>query len=226
VILVGKEEIQGKASIMKFMTCLFLVLILSACQNSAVSELLTKSGEAYYRDDFSDPASGWPQADTENSTLGYREGTYQMLVKTSGYDVRTVSGNNFEDVQVEVDTSRLAGPSSNRFGLICHFQDMDNFYFFIISSDGYYAIGKLINGTAVLLGQDMMAFSTVIVQDAGPNHLRFDCIGNSLMGFVNGQAIAVTTDPEYSGGDAGFLTGSFEESGVEIGFDNFGVYKP
>ncbi len=211
---------------MKIMRALFLVIFLTACQSPLIAELVTQSGEALYHDDFSDPASGWPKTVSTNGTLGYADGTYQMLVQSAGYDLRAVSGQTYGEVQIEVDATRLAGPVDNRFGLICRFQDMDNYYFFIISSDGYYAIGKIKNGAASLLGQEMMAYSAAIVQGSGPNRLRFDCIGNILTGTVNGQAVAITNDADFSGGDAGLITGAFDETGVEVSFDNFMVYKP
>ena len=211
---------------MKILRGLFLVVFLTACQSSLIAELVTQSGEALYHDDFSNPANGWPQTVSANGILGYADGTYQMLVQSAGYDLRAVSGQTYGDVQIEVDATRLAGPVYNRFGLICRFQDMDNFYVFIISSDGYYAIGKIKNGSASLLGQEMMAYSAAIVQGSGPNRLRFDCIGNTLTGTVNGQAIAITNDADFSGGDAGLITGAFDETGVDVSFDNFVVYKP
>lgn len=211
---------------MKIVLGLFLVIFLTACQSPLIAELVTQSGQALYHDDFSNPADGWPQTVSANGILRYADGTYQMLVQSAGYDLRAVSGQNYGDVQIEVDATRLAGPVDNRFGLICRFQDMDNFYVFIISSDGYYAIGKIKNGAASLLGQEMMAYSTAIVQGSSPNHLRFDCIGNTLTGTVNGQAIAITNDAEYSGGDAGLIAGAFDETGVEVSFDNFMVIKP
>jgi hypothetical protein len=191
-----------------------------------IAELVTQSGQALYYDDFSDPTSGWPQTTTANGSLGYTDSAYRMLVQSPGYDLRAVSGQAYGDVQIEVDATRLAGPVYNRFGLICRFQDMDNFYIFIISSDGYYAIGKIKNGTVSLLGQEMMAYSDFIQKSGGTNHLRFDCIGNTLTGTVNGQVLAITNDADFSGGDAGLLTGSFDESGVKVSFDNFVVYKP
>jgi hypothetical protein len=127
---------------------------------------------------------------------------------------------------VEVDATRLSGPVYNRFGLTCRFQDINDFYFFVISSDGYYAIGKIKNGATSLIGQEMMAYNSIIQQGGGANHLRFDCIGNTLRGYVNGQAIAITEDADFSGGDAGLISGAFDEGSVEVGFDNFVVYKP
>jgi hypothetical protein len=211
---------------MKIIRGLLLVLFLTACQSAWVAELVTRSGQALYHDDFSDPSSGWPQTVSANGSLGYIDGVYRMVVQSAGYDLWALSRQAYEDVQIEADATRLAGPVSNRFGLICRYQDMDNFYFFIISSDGYYAIGKIKNGAVSLLGQEMMAYSAAIGQGSDPNHLRFDCIGNTLTGIVNGQAIASTSDADFSGGDAGLIAGAFNEGGVDVTFDNFVVIKP
>jgi hypothetical protein len=211
---------------LKIAQSLLLVLILTACQNTWIAELVTQPGEAIYRDNFSDLSSGWPQTETANGTLGYADGSYRILVESAGYDLRAVSGHAYHDVQIEVDATRLSGPLENRFGLICRFQDMDNYYFFIISSDGYYAIGKNNNGTVSLLGQEMMAFSASIRQADAPNHLRFDCIGDTLTGIVNDQPIARISDADFGGGDAGLIAGAFSESGVNISFEHFEVVKP
>ena len=103
---------------------------------------------------------------------------------------------------------------------------MNNFYFFVISSDGYYAIGKVEDGITTLLGQEMMAYTGVIRQGSEANHMRFDCIQDSLKGYVNGEVIAITEDAGFSTGDAGIICGAFNEGGVDISFDNFMVYKP
>ena len=205
---------------------LFLIIFLTACRSSLIAELVTQSGKALYHEDFSNPTNGWSQTVSADGSLKYADGAYQMQVKSAGYDLRAVSGQNYGDVQIEVDAVRLAGPVENRFGLICRFQDMDNYYVFIISSDGYYAIGKIKNGVASLLGQEMMAYSGEILQGSVPNRLRFDCIGDTLSGFVNGQTIAISNDADFSSGDAGLITGAFEETGVDVIFDNFLVLKP
>jgi hypothetical protein len=211
---------------MKTFSLLLLVILLSACQNASIADLVTRPGDVLFRDDFSNPANGWPQSTSSNGVLGYAANRYQMLVQSANYDLRAVSGHAYGDVQIEVDTTWLAGPLDNRFGLICRFQDMDHYYFFIISSDGYYAIGKFRDGTASLLGQEMMEFSSAIQAGEEGNQIRFDCIGNSLTGFVNNQPIALTQDADYSAGDAGLITGTFDETGVLIGFENFVVIKP
>jgi hypothetical protein len=220
------ESVKRVQTTMKIMSLFILIILLTACQSAFITDLLTQSGQALYHDDFSDPTDGWPEASDAIGSLGYSQGAYRVVVNSAGYDLWAVSRQSYGDVQVEVDTARLAGTSDNRFGLICRYQDVENFYVFIISSDGYYATAIIRDGTSSLLGQEMMAYNAAIIHGDGPNHIRFDCIGNALTGYVNGQRVAVANDSTFTTGDAGLLAGAFDEGGVEISFDNFMVIKP
>jgi hypothetical protein len=113
----------------------------------------------------------------------------------------------------------------NLFGLVCRSSNSEDFYFFAISSDGYFGLGKVKNARVVLLGQEMMAYSPAILQ-GNPNHLRFDCIGQTLKGYVNGQVIATSQDADFSSGEVGLVAGAQDSPGVDVAFDNFVVYKP
>ena len=218
--------LSDRIVIMKFIRCFFLLICLTACQTSLVTDLAARPGGRLYYDDFSDPASGWMRTSSPSGKLDYDNGTYQMMVISPYYDLWAVSGQVFRDVKVEVDVTRLAGPDGNRFGVICRYRSPQDFYFFIVASDGYYAIGKVRSGVRTLLDQNMMTYSAAVVTGNGPNHLRFDCTGQTLSGYVNGQAVAVTEDADFPNGDAGLITGAFDQPGVDVAFDNFVVYKP
>ncbi len=212
---------------MKWIYFFILVVCLSGCAPSALTNLAVAPGGVIYQDDFSDPTSGWPRLTDPSGSMDYdQNGSYQMTVNNAGYDLWAVSGYSYQDLKVEVEAKRLEGPDQNRYGLVCRYIDPQNFYFFVVSSDGYEAIGKMKQGVQSLLEQDMMVYSTSIVPGDGPNHLRFDCIGEELTGYANGQAIASTTDGDFKQGDAGLIAGSFDQPGVKINFDNFIVYKP
>ncbi|MCI0556764.1 MAG: hypothetical protein L0287_37975, partial [Anaerolineae bacterium] len=100
-----------------------------------------------------------------------------------------------------------------------------DYYFFIISNDGFYAVGKFIGGNTILLGQSEMQSSEFIISNS-VNHLRADCIGNILTFFVNFNQIASAQDTDFPSGDVGLLAGSFSESGVDVSFDHFVVMQP
>ncbi len=205
---------------------IFLVFVLTACQPSLISNLVARPGERLFWDDFSDASGNWPQVSGPNGSLGVVLGAYRIQVLATHYEVLATPGHTFRDVQVEVDATRQAGPLQNMFGLVCRSSHSKDFYFFAISSDGYYALGKIINGKAALLGQEMMAYNANILPGDSPNHLRFDCIGETLTGYVNGQVIATSNDVDLLSGDVGLVAGALDTTGVDVAFDNFEVLKP
>ena len=203
-----------------------IVILLSACQSSLISDLVTRPGEKLFWDDFSGASGNWPEASDVNGSLGIANEAYQIEVLTTHYEVMATPGHTFRDVQVEVDAARLSGPVQNLFGLACRAVDLNNFYFLVISSDGYYALGKIRSGITYLLGQEMMSPSAAIIQGNGTNHMRLECIGETLRGYVNDQPIAIHKDADFSSGKAGLVAGTLDAPGVIVTFDNFVIYKP
>ena len=205
------------------------------CYLAAVSSLLIactlpgntqKPGNVLYKDDFSNATSGWDRVDEADRATDYAAGVYRILVKGKNIDVWARPGLSFGDVRVEVDGTKVGGDDNNDFGVICRYQDDQNFYFLVISSDGYYGIAKRKHGQVSMLGGEMMASSDQIKQGPAVNHLRADCVGSTLRLFVNDVLLAETQDTDYANGDIGLLAGSFDVPGTEILFDNFVVLKP
>jgi hypothetical protein len=155
------------------------------------------------------------------------QGQYRIWLNYPHTTIWANPGLQFTNTRIETDAFKAAGPDNNQFGIICRYEDADNFYFFLISSDGYYGIGKSQNGQQVLLtGQGKMTFSAKIAKGRAANHLRADCVGPNLALFVNGQHLATVADPAFSRGDVGLIVGTFDEPGADIRFDNFAVYAP
>jgi hypothetical protein len=215
-----------KSSLRLLLQILLFTLLLTGCQNQMITNLIVQPGGILYKDDFSNPSSGLPILIDKNGSEYYSGGSYHIEIYTSQYSLWAFPAQTYNDVRVEEDAVRISGPDANRFGIICRFRDPSNFYFFIISSDGYYAIGKTLNNTTSMLGQETMVFSPSILQGSLTNHIRFDCIGNSLTGYVNDQVLASAVDGDFSTGSAGLLAGTFDIPGVKIAFDNFMVIKP
>ncbi len=213
---------------MKFFLPSFLLslLILSACAPSSTPAPIPSAdpGAMLYQDEFEDNASGWARISNENGIMDYDAGGYRFLVQQPGFNLWSTPEKNFGDVRVEADVTRLNGPDENRMGLICRYQS-GNYYFFIISSDGFYGIGKFIGGTTLLLGQEEMQASDMIQMDAS-NHLRADCVGKTLTLYINYNEVASISDKDLSTGDVGLLVGAFSQAGVDVLFDHFVVIQP
>jgi hypothetical protein len=124
-----------------------------------------------------------------------------------------------------VDAGKLGGPDENRIGLICRYTGTD-YYFFIVTSDGFYGIGLFSGGQAALLGQSEMQASNNIKTGLAVNHIRADCLGNTLTFYINGLQVASVQDATLASGDVGLLAGTFSQPGADVIFDNFVVLKP
>ena len=202
-----------------------LTFSLSSCLPSQIPVIASaKSGDLLYQEGFEDNTTGWARISNENGIMDYDNGGYRILVRQPKLNIWSKAEKDFGDVRVETDVIKLNGPDENRMGLICRYQRGD-YYFFIISNDGYYVIGKFIGGQVLLLGQSEMQISDSI-QIGGMNHLRADCVGNKLTFYINFKEVASATDTDFATGDVGVLAGAFSQPGVDVLFDNFVVMQP
>ena len=216
-----------------FLSILLGALFISACSalpsgtstDSQSPAPAQSSGSVLFQDDFAQATTGWDRFMVTEGVMDYDGGGYRILVNALQTNFWATPHRNFTDVRLEVDTGKLAGPDENRIGLICRSNGKD-YYFFLISSDGFYGIGLFKDGQASLLGQSEMLASTNINTGLAINHLRADCIGDTLTFFINGFEAAKAKDATLASGDFGILAGTFSTPGVDIIFDNFVALQP
>jgi hypothetical protein len=198
-------------------------VILASCTGSGTPT----DTNILFTDDFSKTSSGWDKVTSENGVTDYADGVYRILVETTQYDLWANPGKSFDDVKVEVDATKMGGSENNDFGIQCRYVDIDNYYFAIIASDGYYGIGKVINGDQSLFYDNGMPSTDKIKPGSELNHIRFDCVGSTLSLYINGDFVDSVEDTDLSaGGDVGLIAGTFDEGGTDIYFDNLVVKKP
>ncbi len=204
---------------------LLFILFLPSCSSSKTPVLpAAKPGDIIYQEEFEKNTTGWDRVSNKEGIMDYDSGGYRILVQQPDFNLWSTPEKDFGDVRVEADVSRLNGPAENRAGLMCRYQHGD-YYFFIISNDGYYAIGKFIGGQTLLLGQTAMQPAEFIQKEA-VNHLRADCTGNTLTFYINYNQVASAQDTDFKNGDVGLLAGAFSQRGVDVLFDHFTVIQP
>ena len=210
---------------------LFTLIAALACVTSTVPTQVAQqpvsapSGSVLFQDDFAVQTTGWDRLLVEEGIMDYDAGGYRILVNALQTNFWSTPHKNFTDVRIEVDTGKIAGPDENRIGLICRYNGSD-YYFFLMSSDGYYGVGIFAKGQAILLGQSQMMYSEYIKQGMAVNHLRGDCAGDTLTFYVNGFQIAQAKDTSLTSGDIGLMAGTFTTPGVDVVFDNFVALQP
>ncbi len=189
-------------------------------------EIPAESGSVLFQDDFARPSSGWDRYRDSLYSSDYVNGAFRICVTAPETDAWATPGVHLGDVRIEVEATKVSGPDDNVFGILCRYQDSQNFYFFLISSDGFAGIGVRRAGGTTLLSAVDMTPSEAVLQGSARNHLRADCLGDQLDLYVNGQAVAHAGASDWLRGDVGLLAGAYAEAGVVIDFDDFSALQP
>jgi hypothetical protein len=205
------------------MIAVFILSSLSACQ------FLINPGDPniLFQDSFSSKLKLWDNYSDINGAAEYRDGLYRIMVnQPHSVILAAPRGLNFKDVQILVQAKRTAGNPDNFFGILCRYQDRENFYQFSVSSDGYYDISKIRLGQRYPLTGDQLIPSDLIPQENKGMILGASCIGDQIGLYVNGVELARVTDGDLDNGNVGLFAGTLDNPGTEITFDELVVLKP
>ena len=188
------------------------------------------SPSALFEDDFSGEQNcGWVEYNRGGAVSAIEDGVLKISTSSPGEIWWTNPGRNFEDVVIDVEAKQISGPDDNAYGIICRYQDENNFYLFLISGDGYYAIGKYIGGEnrVVYLTEDgQFQQSDRINQGAATNQIQAACVGSELSLIVNGEPLVTVSDTSFVSGDIGLAVSALQQGTIVVEFDDLLVTGP
>ncbi len=208
---------------------LLTILLVLALSSLACLSARTQgsSGNILFSDDFSNKDNKWDQVTEINRSTNYYLDAYRITVNEADSHVwANPKSTNFTDTHIEVDATKNGGPDDNDFGIICRYTEQGEFYYGVVSSDGFFGIYKVTSAGGESLGNQSMLESNAINQGSATNHIRFDCVGSKFSLYVNGKLIDEQTDTQFTTGNVGLMAGTYATAGADILFDNFIVYIP
>ncbi len=184
--------------------------------------MVASSGDVLLFDDFSGKR-GWFVELTSRYELTFTQGGYRILALTRNNPIWSARGFDYADARLEVDAVQLEGPTDGYYGLVCHYQDNENYYLLVVSIDGNFGIGKVKNNELRFLN-----FTNEYNDLLSPqgNRLRADCVGDTLKLYVDGAHVLEAQDSEFHSGGIGMVVGNRSTSGTDVLFDNFIALKP
>ncbi|RPI97026.1 MAG: serine protease, partial [Chloroflexi bacterium] len=110
------------------------------------------TGTVLFEDDFSDPSSGWVEETNENASYAYDSGVYTITVDQPNWMAWSqLDDDEAGDVIVTAAAGVVNATGVGDYGLICRYQDGENFYAFEVTEDGYFSIWKMENNETVPL---------------------------------------------------------------------------
>jgi DNA-directed RNA polymerase subunit RPC12/RpoP len=179
-----------------------------------------------FKDDFTNPSSGWDRSKNSNYTLEYKNGNYHVLINNPQSGQIIWRTNKYTDMSIEVGVEQTSGPDDSSLGVACRVTDTGNLYSFEFSQDGSYAIYKYTNWNADSLDGGSLDPNTI--GQGKINDLEGICDGETLTLIINGQALLQVQDSDYTSGGVGLiaLPGSSSGSGVDVLFSHMLVKQP
>jgi hypothetical protein len=200
----------------------------------------------------------WRQYDGRLSAR-VRDGTLHLQIDDFSAGAYSVVPYLFADFDVSTRARAAAGPEDNGFGLVFRLQDGgnqntadDSYYLFLISSDGYYRVSRVINGQARIVS-DWIDSPAVRLGIGSVNTLRVVGQGDRFAFYINGVRVplCIPTAPDgistYALGECiggalvdtlvdasiavgrvgvGAVSTESGESGVQVAFEQFIVSAP
>lgn len=223
------EDEKMRQRLILFCLCMGTVL-LAGCLNQLGGPDACDGEGVLFTDNFAaDHNCGWAIYSQGGAVAEIVEDMMRLSTSQPGQVWWTNPQREFDDVIITTQARQLDGPDDNAYGVICRYQNADNFYIFLISGDGYYAIGKYQSGSEqieYLSGGGQFQASDIINQGVATNQIRASCIGNELSLAVNGLPLATVTDPTFVVGDIGLGASTFQPGTAVIAFDNVQVLAP
>jgi hypothetical protein len=179
-----------------------------------------------WEDDFSDPASGWSTGSFPSGEVRYEGGELRIRNYTAA-DLTTYSlpDLRFSDLVMEVESRLVDGSQDNWHFHVCRWVDLENFYLFGYSADGYYIALATIGGQQIT--HVPSTSSQAIRQGVGAvNVVRVECVGDQLRFWVNGELLVDIVDHSLTDGDIGLGEASLGGEYSDVAFDNLVIRAP
>src|SRR5262249_11411276 len=173
-----------------------------------------------FRDDFRNPASGWPRESSDASTrrVGYEGGEYFIIKQAgSGGSPFVTRSERFGDFLAEIE-ARLVPPTTGAF-LYVEFRRQDNgdpYAFVVDPNDSTYLLRRETGAG----GTNLIGWTPAPAIAAGtePNRLAIRAQGPEIVLLVNGQEIGRVRDDALREGALGFGVGHLDDGPAEARF--------
>lgn len=176
----------------------------------------TSAAAMALEEDFEDDAN-WGQGDSEEHRRWIEGSELHILIEQDNWAAWSAPrspGHAYRDF-VAATVCRKVSDVSGACALLFRYQDNDNYYYFHVSHNGYYKLGKRLDGQWVNLIE--WTASDAVAQ--GDNTLEVECSRSDITVLVNERELATVSDSAFAAGDVGLLAEAFDDPGVHVAFD-------
>jgi hypothetical protein len=176
-----------------------------------------------YTEDFSTTNGAWPEVTTDNYEVGYSNmQNYSISLLQPNRLAYVVPPHHLQEpfMNVIVSVNVRPGLQDGAFGILCGFQDANNFYAVKVSGTQY-SIYKVVQGKTTFLTDPQWKPTDNIqkLDNNGYINLLVNCMGSSIGVQINnfGQKVVMDDANSFPTGDVAI----FAASGTTKGYDSY-----
>jgi hypothetical protein len=171
-------------------------------------------------DEFDQSSGKWDESVQQNFSLWVEGGSFHIQVHKENFGAWSIYHDLTVSDALVIAHAKRVSDVDGAYGLITHYQDVSNFYYFIMDDAGYFSLGKRLAGEWIELIS--WTASEVILSGEELNSLGITVSGNELVAFINSQVVGTVSDDSFHEGSVGMFAQSTSEMGeMHAAFDVF-----
>lgn len=179
-------------------------------------------GEIVFRDDFTNPTASRFKTDENDSVrFSFEQGSYVIELKESETMVWVLADGIYRDAVIEARYTIPRNGPDGAVGIVFRYQDADNFYFFGVSNDGFYALKRLTNDR----WDTLIDWTRHHAVRSDTNHIRVVMRGTEISLLLNHQHVARVRDSTFLQGAVGIAAMSLDHGGVIARYDELTIWQ-
>lgn len=206
---------------------LVVTVTLSACGALRIGS--QSEGAPLYADDFEDSFSGgWLLEGDAQGDAQIVDGTLLISVRSPGtVQYATLEDEVFSDLILDVEATQTAGAPGSSYGVLIRMVAPDQFYRFEVTSGGDFTVERHDGSGQWERISDGWQSSPAIKQGVSEtNHLRVAAAGGTFSFYANETLLTQVVDGSYGTGAVALDAGTFNQSELQVRFDNVVIRSP
>ncbi len=187
--------------------------------------------DTYFTDDFSSFQFDWSDTQSDVALYGIEDGHYTIHVLQQEYTAWAYLPTEFDPTFIGFDAAVVPGFDNGAYGVMCYYQDKDNYYFVSIDpGNKEYSIGYMEGGEYYELMQNMWMPSTYLNDSPyAVNNIQVACDPDMITLYINNELEAQPSIETQQGGWVA-ITGetwkNMQPGGFKVLFDNLYAFIP
>lgn len=201
-----------------------LIIILFASLVLIVPMMIEAQEQIVFEDDFSDNSNDWSDSDTEECTFQIQNGSYIFHHKReegAWLTWQEMGIDQTRDFHIQATITKVSGVDNYGYGLVWGLEDVNSYYQFVISGNGYYRYAKEEQEEWT----DIIEWTTAEAVQQGDNATNILSIrkqGEMYTLSVNDQNIAEVAFEPFFGENVGFVV----YRNMKLAIDHLVVTQP